>query len=136
MDENKILQQVRRKNGRDGLNMFKQGEHIYFAFLNGKAAIDSQHRPRMYKSRKNFESAAPQYLIESGELAEYAPLMRADWLNFTADFSMAECSLCGNLYEVSPEEKPSSEYFEAFKQFYRFCPNCGAKMDLNKEKKK
>lgn len=116
--------------------MFKQGEHIYFAFLNGKAATDSQRRPRMYKSRKNFESAAPRYLIESADLVEYAPLMRAVWLNFTADFSVAECSLCGNLYEVSPEEKPCSEYFEVFKQSYRFCPNCGAQMGLSKEKKK
>ena len=79
------MQQVRGKNGRDGLkNMFKQGEHIYFAFLNGKAALDSQHRPRMYKSRKNFESAARRYLIESAELVEYAPIAQADLPHFSA----------------------------------------------------
>ena len=84
MDENKILQQVRRKNGRDGLNMFKQGEHIYFAFLNGKAAIDRQRKPRTYRSRKHFESAAPQYLIESAKLVEYAPIVQTDLLHFSA----------------------------------------------------
>lgn len=48
------------------------------------------------------------------------------WLNFTGDFATAECSECGELYE--PSEYKDEEHFNAFKQFYKYCPNCGAKM--------
>ena len=53
---------------------------------------------------------------------------RGKWLNFYNDFSAAECSTCGELYEVSPDEEPKKEYFGAFKSFYHFCPNCGKAM--------
>lgn len=53
---------------------------------------------------------------------------RGEWLNFYNDFSAAECSTCGELYEVSPDEEPKKEYFGAFKSFYHFCPNCGKAM--------
>lgn len=52
----------------------------------------------------------------------------ADWLNFYGEYSEAECSKCGDLFEVSPDEQPRKEYFDAFKQFYKFCPSCGAAM--------
>ena len=51
-------------------------------------------------------------------------------LNFYNDFSVAECSECADMFEVSPDEEPKKEFFEAFKEFYHYCPNCGAKMDL------
>lgn len=56
-----------------------------------------------------------------------------EWLNFVGDYSTAECSQCENIYEVSPDEKPCEDYFNAFKQFYKYCPNCGAKMDKESE---
>ena len=57
------------------------------------------------------------------------PVRRGMWLNFCGDFSTAECELCSELYEVSPNESPKKEFFDAFKEFYKFCPNCGAEMD-------
>lgn len=71
---------------------------------------------------------AASYLrkIASGE---YAPVVHGEWLNFYNDFATAECSECGECYEVSPDEKPREDYFNAFKQFYKFCPSCGAVMD-------
>jgi len=110
--------------------MFKQGEHIYFAFLNGKAVLDRQRRPRMYRSRKHFESAAPQYLIESAELVKYVPEKQGEWEKYTKsqylcfdtyqDVVIYSCSKCGRETIITT----------------KFCPDCGAKMDLNKEKKK
>jgi Pyruvate/2-oxoacid:ferredoxin oxidoreductase delta subunit len=60
---------------------------------------------------------------------EYKRVVHGEWLNFYNDFSTAECSECGECYEVSPDEKPREDYFNAFKQFYKFCPSCGALMD-------
>ena len=54
--------------------------------------------------------------------------VQGEWLNFYGDFSVAECSECAECYEVSPDDEPTEEFFEAFKLFYKFCPNCGAKM--------
>lgn len=59
-----------------------------------------------------------------------APVVHGEWLNFNGDFSTAECDQCGELYEVSPDEKPCEDFFGAFKKFYKFCPNCGAKMEV------
>ena len=58
-----------------------------------------------------------------------APVVHGKWLNFYGDFSTAECNKCTETFEVSTDEEPKEEYFNAFKQFYKFCPNCGAKMD-------
>ena len=53
---------------------------------------------------------------------------RGEWLNFYNDVSAAECSKCGELCEVSPDETPKEEFFKAFSGFYHFCPACGAPM--------
>lgn len=53
---------------------------------------------------------------------------RGEWINFVGDFSTAECSECGEVYEVSPDTDSCENYFNAFKQFYNYCPNCGADM--------
>ena len=71
-------------------------------------------------------------IIEQFPAADVAPVRHGEWLNFYGDFSTAECELCAELYEVSPDESPQKEYFDAFKEFYRYCPNCGAKMDKEK----
>lgn len=55
-------------------------------------------------------------------------VVRGEWLNFYGDYSIAECSKCAECYEVSPDSTPCEEWFVAFKQFYKFCPSCGANM--------
>ena len=72
-------------------------------------------------------------IINQFPAADVAPVVHGEWLNFTGDFSTAECNQCGELYEVSPDEKPCEDFFSAFKKFYKFCPNCGAKMDAKSE---
>ena len=62
--------------------------------------------------------------------ADVEEVKHGKWLNFYNDFSVAECSECADMFEVSPDEEPKKEFLEAFKEFYHYCPNCGAKMDL------
>lgn len=70
-----------------------------------------------------------QYAINKQDAADVALIVHGRWLNFTGNFSTAECNRCGELYEVSPDENPCEDFFSAFKQLYKFCPNCGAKMN-------
>lgn len=61
--------------------------------------------------------------------SDVARVRHGSWLNFYGDFSTAECDICAEIYEVSPDESPRKEFFDEFKEIYKFCPNCGAKMD-------
>lgn len=67
--------------------------------------------------------------VKEAPAADVALIVHGRWLNFTGNFSTAECNRCGELYEVSPDENPCEDFFSAFKQLYKFCPNCGAKMN-------
>lgn len=61
----------------------KQGQHIFIAFQDGKAVLDSQLRPRMYKSREQFEKSFPAWRDGKAELVEYAPTLTPpnEWVN-------------------------------------------------------
>ena len=88
----------------------------------------------------NCEPWVPELLRSAASIVrqyangELKPVVHGEWLNFYNDFATAECSECGECYEVSPDEKPREDYFNAFKQFYKFCPSCGALMDGKEEK--
>lgn len=70
------------------------------------------------------------FIISKVPAADVEEVKHGKWLNFYNDFSVAECSECAECFEVSPDQDPEKEFFEAFKEFYNYCPNCGAKMDL------
>lgn len=53
----------------------KQGQHVFIAFQDGEAVLDSQLRPRMYKSREQFEKSFPACRDGKAELVEYAPTL-------------------------------------------------------------
>ena len=53
----------------------ENGQHIFIAFQGGKAVMDSQLRPRMYKSREQFEKSFPAWRDGKAELVEYAPTL-------------------------------------------------------------
>ena len=59
---------------------------------------------------------------------EQVEKMRGEWLNFYNDFSTAECSKCGELFDVSDTNENLKVLFDAFKKYYQFCPSCGAPM--------
>lgn len=53
----------------------KQVQHIFIAFQGGESVLDSQLRPRMYKSREQFEKSFPAFREGNAELIEYAPVI-------------------------------------------------------------
>lgn len=51
-------------------------------------------------------------------------------MNAYKDFKTAECSRCKSQYEVTFEGESNGALWDGFIQFYKHCPNCGAKMNL------
>ena len=60
------------------------------------------------------------------------PVKHGKWLNFYGHYTTAECDVCGECFEVTFEGESNKMLFDAFRQSYRYCPNCGAKMDGGK----
>lgn len=55
----------------------KQGQHIFIAFQDGEAVLDSQLRPRMYKSREQFEKSFPRWGQVASEQGKQLDKLRA-----------------------------------------------------------
>lgn len=70
----------------------KQGQHIFIAFQDGEAVLDSQLRPRMYKSREQFEKSFPAWRDGKAELVEYAPTLTPpnEWVSVEEGLPDAE----------------------------------------------
>ena len=66
-------------------------------------------------------------LLEDAPAADVSEVVHGEWLNFVGDYVTAECSVCGECYD--PSDYNDKEHFDMFKQLYKYCPNCGAKME-------
>lgn len=53
----------------------EKGQHIFIAFQNGKAVLDSQLRPRIYTSLENADKWTPTVDKGKIEYVEYAPTL-------------------------------------------------------------
>lgn len=53
----------------------EKGQHIFIAFQNGKAVLDSQLRPRMCTSLENVDRWTPTINKGKIEYVEYAPIL-------------------------------------------------------------
>ena len=53
----------------------EKGQHIFIAFQNGKAVLDSQLRPRIYISLENADKWTPTVNKGKIEYVEYAPTL-------------------------------------------------------------
>lgn len=61
--------------------------------------------------------------------ADVSEVRHGRWRNCYLDYTLAECSECKEMFDVCSEETATAELFDVFKRFYKFCPNCGARMD-------
>lgn len=68
-------------------------------------------------------------ILNEAQDADVAPVVHGAWIDFYGDHKTAECSECQQLFEVTFDGPSKPEFFAAFQDFYRYCPNCGARMD-------
>jgi len=68
-------------------------------------------------------------MIDDIPTADVAEVKHGRWRNCYLDYTLAECSECKEMFDVCSEEKATAELFDVFNRFYKFCPNCGARMD-------
>ena len=61
----------------------EKGQHIFIAFQDGKAVLDSQLRPRMYTSLENADKWTPTVNKGKIEYVEYAPTITPpnEWIS-------------------------------------------------------
>ena len=76
-----------------------------------------------------FIAATIDQVIDYEPAADVAPVVHGEWLNIDGDYTFAACSICETAYEVATEEEAEKGLWDAFMCSYRYCPNCGAKMD-------
>lgn len=85
----------------------------------------------------NRASESALNMIERGvqeiPAADVVEVVHGQWINAIGNYQVAECSNCKKWFEPCPEEKPRKDFFECFCEDYKFCPNCGAKMDLEEQ---
>ena len=111
----------------------ERGKSIFIPFKYGKSILDSQLKPRMYKSLQNFAKAFPKhnYDIDNIEVVEYAEVKHGEWLCEYDDQygeTKVTCSVCENNRYITGcylglDDEPL--YDED-----NYCPHCGAKMDV------
>ena len=67
-------------------------------------------------------------MVERVPAADVVPVLHGQWVDAHGDRRVAECSACKELFEVVFDGPSSDELFAWFARFYRYCPNCGARM--------
>ena len=82
--------------------------------IEGCEDCDVCFRPVTYGTRLGLEYS--KSLVETAETADVQEVKHAKWLLYRFGLEVVACSICGAVYEGGDS--------------FRFCPKCGAKMDL------
>ena len=100
-----------------------------------KEYIEKESLIKWIERQKRLSKLLTIQTIQDEPPADVLPIRHhGKWLNCFNDFEFAECSECGEMFIVDEKGKSSQELFELFKNAYRFCPNCGARMSEVTEK--
>ena len=69
------------------MRKLEKGQHIFIAFQDGKAVLDSQLRPRIYTSLENADKWTPTVDKGKIEYVEYAPTLTPpnEWVSVEDD---------------------------------------------------
>ena len=98
-------------------NTIKKGESLFIPFKNGESIYDSQLKPRMYKTKEQYDRFS--YHFKDAEMVEYAEVVHSLWCWITED--IYGCNNCGHTNHVKTVMgKPA----------WFYCPNCGARMEV------
>lgn len=89
-----------------------------------KNALDKALTIAAAKDRRTWAKAI--CVLHDMPAADVAPVVHGYWIDIS-DAEWAECSECGDSRFVSDFGGMTS--FRMFCKDYRYCPNCGAKMD-------
>lgn len=97
----------------------EKGQHIFIAFQNGKAVLDSQLRPRIYTSLENADKWTPTVNKGKIEYVEYAPTLTPPNEPFTVT------EVCPNC-----ESEITMAWSTIDNGYKAFCPICGNRLML------
>ena len=77
-----------------------------------------------YVDIREVQQALLQAEAQTGEVV---PVVHAKWIPIDGGAG-AECANCGECYDSS-DEYDLMDGFSLFARLYRYCPNCGCRMD-------
>ena len=107
----------------------------FVRYVNTGGTLDCINACNGYRGIRPLCNLKPEILVSylNGENVEEqkkrAKVVHGQWLNFYNDFTVAECDQCASQFEVVFNGEANGALRNGFKQFYKYCPNCGAKMD-------
>lgn len=94
----------------------ERGKPLFVLFCDGISVSDAHGKPRIYKTRRGFETRCPEddRCATGAELVEYREVRHGRWIPQDATYTRFMCSACksrNNAYRTD------------------YCPDCGTKMD-------
>lgn len=92
-----------------------RGESVFFQFRNGKSVLNSQCKPRMFKTAE--KATLGVNYIETDDVVEYAEVKHGRWKYIGGDEWC--CSCCGFVASTEGRWEP---------MMAKFCEECGADM--------
>lgn len=63
--------------------------------------------------------------------ADVAPVVHGRWVVDVAQFQFLMCSSCGTFHYTGTRSTQEANVLKS--HWYNYCPNCGAKMDIDEE---
>lgn len=106
-----------------------RGESVFFQFRNGKSVLNSQCKPRMFKTAE--KATLGVNYVDTDAIVEYAEQKHGEWIDRYGG------KYANHLYECSECKEKALWRFEVdalgkeivVQDLSDFCPGCGAIMD-------